>query len=70
MEIPLKLCIPCSRQDVAVLEGAYQKSEVTIDLTLKSKFFSLSFKPGRPLKERWVEKRGANQTHVKKRRET
>jgi len=25
MEIPLKLCIPCSRQDVVVLEGSLPK---------------------------------------------
>jgi len=31
MEIPLKLCIPRSRQDVAVLEGAYQESKITKD---------------------------------------
>ncbi len=52
MEIPLKLCIPCSRQDVAVLEGAYRKSKITIDLTRKSKFLSLlSFKPEKPSKK-------------------
>ncbi len=35
MEIPLKLCIPFSLQDVAVLEGAYRKSKITIKLSRK-----------------------------------
>jgi hypothetical protein len=49
MEIPPKLCIPCSRQDVADLEEAYRKFKITIDLSRKSKF--LSFKPERPSKK-------------------
>jgi len=68
MEIPLKLCIPCSRQNVAFLEGAYPKSKITKDYNRslsKGEFLSLSFKPERPLK-----KRGVNQLHIKKRRGT
>ena len=50
MESPLKLCIPCSRQDVVVLEGSLPKIKDYNRSHSKKQFLSLSFKPERPSK--------------------